>query len=57
MEKSLINPNQIREYGLDVYDDPFRDKFGISGEDFFIPFDTAGTVVYFETRCLMDWET
>jgi len=55
---SLINPNQIREYGINVCDDPFspNDRFGIDGEDYFLPFDTTGTIVYFETRAPTDWE-
>ena len=56
LENSLINPNQIREYGFNVYDDPFKDMFGIDGNDFFIPFETTGTVVHFETRTPTLWE-
>jgi hypothetical protein len=30
MDHSLINPNQIREYGIPVYDNPFsQSQFGI----------------------------
>jgi hypothetical protein len=58
MDHSLINPNQIREYGLPVYDDPFsKQQFGIDGNEAFIPFNTTGTIVYFETRVPTDWET
>ena len=58
MDHSLINPNQIREYGLPVYDDPFsKSQFGIDGNETFIPFNTTGTIVYFETRRPTDWET
>ena len=50
MEHSLINLNQIREYGLPVFDNPFdNDSYGIDGDDIFIPFATMGTVVYFES--------
>jgi hypothetical protein len=55
---SLINPNQLRAYGLTVNDDPFdhtRD-FGIDLEQTFIPFDTTGTVVHFESRVPTEWE-
>jgi hypothetical protein len=58
MDHSLINPNQIREYGLPVYDDPFsKQQFGIDGKEAFIPFNTMGTIVYFETHVPTDWET
>jgi hypothetical protein len=58
MDHSPIYPNQIREYGLPVYNDPFsKQQFGIDGNEAFIPFNTTGTIVYFETRVPMDWET
>ena len=54
---SLINPNQIREYGIDVSDNPYApDCFGIDTDVAFIPFDTTGTVVYFESRVPTEWE-
>jgi len=57
MEHSLINPNQIREYGVPVYDDPYSNShFGIDGNETFIPFNTMGTIVYFESRVPTDWE-
>ena len=57
MEHSLINPNQIREYGLPVFDNPFdTDNYGIDDDDIFIPFATTGTVVYFESRSPTEWE-
>ncbi len=57
MKHSLINPNQICEYGLPAYDDSFPNShFGINGNKAFIPFNTTGTIVDFETRVLMDWE-
>ena len=42
---SLINPNQIRHYGLTVSYDPtdMTREFGISGDDFFVPFEISGT--------------
>jgi hypothetical protein len=58
MDHALINPNQIREYGLPVYDDPFsKQQFGIDGNEAFFPFNTTGTIVYFETRVPTDWKT
>jgi hypothetical protein len=57
MNHSLINPNQICEYGTPVYDDPFNVRqFGIDDNAIFIPFDTTGTIVYFESRVPTDWE-
>jgi len=57
MDHSLINPNQIREYGIPVYDDPFHARqFGIDGNEAFIPFETKGTVVSFDSRVPTDWE-
>jgi hypothetical protein len=53
MKASLINPNQLRHYGLKVCDD-VTDKerlFGIQlDEDLLIPFKMDGTVIYFDTR-------
>jgi hypothetical protein len=58
MDHSLINPNQIHEYGIPVYDNPFsQSQFGIDCNDDFIPFNTTGTIVYFESRVPTDWET
>ena len=55
---SLINPNQIRHSGLMVSDDP-TDKtrhFGITGDDFSIPFTMHGTTVYFDSHVPTAWE-
>jgi hypothetical protein len=54
----LINLNWLRAYGIDVNDDPFdstRD-FDIKCEQAFIPFDTTGTIVHFESRTPTEWE-
>jgi len=55
---SLLNLNQIRAYGIDVNDNPFDpvSDFGIQSNEAFIPFDTTGTVVHFETRAPMEDE-
>jgi len=51
LENSLINPNQIRNFGIEVNDNPYSDEdFGIIFESTFIPFDVMGTMVYFESR-------
>ena len=35
---SLLNPNQVRAHGLNVFDNPFNDdEFGIDRHDAFIP--------------------
>jgi hypothetical protein len=41
-----------------VNDDPFDNSsaFGINSENLFIPFDTMGTVVHFDTRVPTEWE-
>ena len=52
-----LNPNQVRAHGLNVFDNPFNDdEFGIDGHDAFIPFDTTGTVVHFDSRVPTAWE-
>ena len=54
----FINPNQIRAYGLSINNDPFNtNELGINTQEIFIPFDTTGTVVYFEYRVPTEWET
>ena len=55
---SLLNPNQLRAYGLLVKDNPFdANEFGIDADEDFIPFETMGTIVYFDSRVPTDWET
>ena len=58
LPNSLINPNQLRAYGLAVSDDPFDTNraFGIDSEHVFIPFDTTGTIVHFDSRVPTEWE-
>jgi hypothetical protein len=52
MDHSLINPNQIREYGIPVYDNPFsQSQFGINCNNDFIPFNTMGAIVYLSLMC------
>ncbi len=55
---SLLNPNQIRHFGLVVSDDP-TDKacvLGIVGNDFIAPFEMSGTTVLFKSRVPTQWE-
>jgi hypothetical protein len=60
LQHSLINPNQVHSSGLKVHDIPFATSapFGIelAGNGVFIPFDTTGTIVHFESRVPNDWE-
>jgi hypothetical protein len=57
MDHSLINPNQIHEYGIPMYNNPSsQSQSGIDCNDDFIPFNTTGTIVYFESRVPTHWE-
>jgi hypothetical protein len=53
----LLNPNQMQAYGISVYDDPFDTSrtFGINSDQAFIPFDTTGTFVHFESHVPTEW--
>ena len=47
-----MNPNQIRSYGIPVWDNPSDNKrpFGIEvNDDLHIPFKTKGTKIQFKT--------
>lgn len=59
MKVSLINPNQLRHFGLQVCDD-MTDKnrsFGIEIDDnIVIPFKMDGTIIHFTTRVPTQWE-
>ena len=58
LENSLINPNHIHDFGLSINDNSFNaNELGIISEELFIPFDTSGTVVHFESRMPTEWET
>jgi hypothetical protein len=40
-----------------MYDNPFsQSQFGIDCNDDFIPFNTTGTILYFESHVPTDWE-
>ena len=58
MKMSLINPNQLRHFGITVSDDPTDSTrpFGISSDEMFIPFQMDGTTVFFDTRVPTAWE-
>ena len=55
---SLLNPNQIRAFDVDVNDNPFdaTNSIGMDCEDAFALFEMMGTMVYFELRVPTDWE-
>ena len=47
----LINPNQLRSYGVDVQDNPFaKEDLTIITDDNIIPLDTQATTIFFDTR-------
>ena len=53
LDHSLINPNQIRDYGIGFWDNPYdpdRDLFIEVNEDLKIEMFTKGTKVIFRTR-------
>jgi hypothetical protein len=49
LDHSLINPNQIRHYGIPVSDDPYDSgrPFGMDHNELFLPFETSGSAVHF----------
>jgi len=54
MDHSLVNPNQIRAFGLEVYDNPYESdpnrSMGIMLNDFKkLPFRSDGSTIYFTT--------
>lgn len=54
----LLNPKQIRHFGIMVPDNP-TDKtrtFGITGDDYQIPFTMQGRTVYSDSYVPMAWE-
>ena len=53
MDKSLINPNQCRAYGVGVCDDPTdpHRHLGFYHEDQYLPLYMSGTTAGFESRC------
>ena len=55
MKHSLINPNQLRKFGIDLCDDPFDPYRALRLYDHDsgvkVPFETRGSTVLFESRC------
>jgi len=58
MKNSLINPNQIRAFGVSLCDDPTDPNrhLGMTVQDQLIPFAMAGSTCHFTTRTLTNWE-
>ena len=52
LPRSLINPNQLRLAGTLVHDNPAtarEEEFGLITDNLYIPFQTAGATIYFES--------
>jgi len=59
MDHSLFNPNQLRKYGVPVWDNPFDKErpFSIQvSDEVDIPLRTNGTKIYFKSRVPTDKE-
>jgi hypothetical protein len=53
LDHSLINPNQIRSYGIDFWDNPFDKQRGLSidiNDELTIPMYSKGTKIQFTMR-------
>lgn len=59
LDHSRINPNQLRAYGVQFWDNPFDIDRGLEinvNDNVIIPLVTKGTKVYFTTRAPTDEE-
>ena len=59
LDHSLVNPNQLRNYGITVQDNPFADiqtHIATEDESVFIPLQSEGTTIFMETRTPSDLE-
>ena len=53
LKHSLINPNQLRHFGIDVWDNPFDKTRGTLidiDDELKVPLTTRGTKIFFNTR-------
>ena len=53
LDHSLINPNQLRYYGIQYNDNPYNKEKGLNitiNNDLMIDMQSSGTKVRFETR-------
>ena len=59
LDHSLLNPNQLRHYGIIVQDNPF-DKTALHlashHDEFMMPMQADGTTIYFDSRTPTDYE-
>ena len=57
LHHTLINPNQLRSYGVDLQDNPFaKEDLAIITANYIIPLDTQGTIIFCDTRSLTEVE-
>ena len=58
MDHSLINPNQSSSFGILVWGNPYDAQRPICIEtgDLFIPFQTEGLTIFFDTHYTSDFE-
>lgn len=58
LDHSLFNPNQIRQYGIPLWDNPFdpAHELGIELHETHVPLSTKGTKLYFTSRAPTDRE-
>ena len=59
MDHTLVNPNQLRAYGLNVQDNPFSDSpifISTEGNEFVLPLSSKGTILGVTTRTPTDNE-
>ena len=53
MDHTLVNPNQLRSYGITVQDNPFSDSpifISTEGNEFVLPLSCRGTILSAKTR-------
>ena len=57
LDYTLVNPNQLRAYGIDVQDNPFMlTPLTILDQDHVISLYSQGTIICGDTRTLMEQE-
>ena len=58
LDHSLINPNQVRHYGIEFWDNPFNKDRGLKIEldEILIRMKSEGTKVFFESSAPTDVE-
>ncbi|EJK66765.1 hypothetical protein THAOC_12279 [Thalassiosira oceanica] len=58
LDDSLINPNQVRDFGIELHDNAYDEgrPFGIQTEGITIPFLSQGATIFIETRVPTDEE-